>query len=98
MGVAPGLIDKRAVGDRIIKRKHLFEMRSRRRKLPGKQQVSTGAVMTQHHAGGIVALAAQPQQVLVQALRQIEFAAERVMAGLPIGNVKELRGRTQLLP
>ena len=31
-------------------------------------------------------------------LRQIEFAAERVMARLPIGHSKELRGRTQLLP
>ena len=35
--------------------------------------------MTQNEPGGIVALAAQAQQILVQALRQIEFAAEHVI-------------------
>ena len=54
--------------------------------------------MTQKEPGGIVALTAQTQQILVQALRYVEFAAERVIARLSIGNVKELRGRTQLLP
>ena len=54
--------------------------------------------MTQNEPGGIVALTAQTQQILVQALRQIEFAAEHVIARLPIGNLKELRGGTQLLP
>ena len=54
--------------------------------------------MTQNEPGGIVALTAQTQQILVQALRQIEFAADHVIARLPIGNLKELRGGTQLLP
>ena len=35
--------------------------------------------MTQNEPGGIVALTAQTQQILVQALRQIQFAAERVI-------------------
>ncbi len=54
--------------------------------------------MTQNEPGGIVALTAQTQQILVQALRQIEFAAVHVITGLPIGNVKELRGKIELLP
>ena len=54
--------------------------------------------MTQNEPGGIVALTAQTQQILVQAQRQIEFAAVHVIARLPKGNLKELRGRTQLLP
>ncbi len=36
--------------------------------------------MTQNEPGGIVALTAQTQQILVQALRQIEFAADQVIA------------------
>ena len=54
--------------------------------------------MTQNEPSRVVALTAQAQQILIKALRQIEFAAVYVMEGLPIGNVKELRGRTQLLP
>ena len=54
--------------------------------------------MTQNEPGGIVALIAKTQQILVQALRQVEFAANRMIEGLPIGNAKELRGRTLLLP
>jgi len=54
--------------------------------------------VTQNEPGGIVALTAQTQQILVQAQRQIELAAERVMERLPIVNVKELRGGTELLP
>ena len=54
----------------------------------------------------LVEAAAQFQKALdqlallpdVQALRQVEFAAERVIVGLPIGNVQELGGGTQLLP
>src|SRR5215472_10267253 len=38
------------------------------------------------------------QQILVQAPRQIEFAAILVMQRLPIGNLKEFRGATQFLP
>jgi hypothetical protein len=54
--------------------------------------------VAQNEPAGIVALAAQTQQILVQAQRQIEFAAERVVDRLPIWNLKELRGITQLLP
>src|SRR5260370_21296272 len=54
--------------------------------------------MTQNKAGRVVALLAEAQQVLSQALRKIEFAAVRVIERLSIGNAKELRGRSQLLP
>ena len=54
--------------------------------------------MTQNEPAGIVALTAQTQQILVQAQSQIQFAAERVIPRLPIRNVEELRGGTQLLP
>ena len=54
--------------------------------------------MTQNEPSGVVAQAAQMQQILVQALRQIEFAAGRVKARLPIGDVKEGGGGTELLP
>jgi len=45
---------------------------------------------------GIAPLLTQTQ--LVQALRQAELAAERVIDGLSKRNLKELRGSTQLLP
>ena len=54
--------------------------------------------MTQNEPGGIVALTAQTQQILAQALRQIEFAALHMVAGMSKGDLEELRGRTQLLP
>jgi|SRR6516162_11943287 len=54
--------------------------------------------MTKNEARGIVTLTAETQQILCTALRQIEFAAEPMMARLPKGNLKELRGGTQLLP
>src|ERR1700732_2651232 len=54
--------------------------------------------MTKNEARGIVALTAETQQILGTALRQIEFAAEQMMARLPKGNLKELRGGIQLLP
>jgi hypothetical protein len=46
---------------------------------------------------GIVALTAQTQQSSSR-LRQIEFAAAHVVAGLSIWNLKELGRGTQLLP
>src|SRR6266566_1065032 len=73
-------------------------MRSGWPELAAKHQVSTGGAVTQNEAGGIIALPAQAQHIIVQALRQIEFAAEHVIAGLPIGHAKELRRRAQLLP
>jgi len=54
--------------------------------------------MAQDEAVRVIPLTAQTQQVLVQALRQIEFAAVRVIARLSIGNLNELRGRPQLFP
>ena len=42
LGVDSGLIDKRAVGIWIVKRKHLFQMRSRWSKPAANKQVSTG--------------------------------------------------------
>src|SRR5438270_2157098 len=89
---------KRVVGDRIIKRQRLFQMRPGRPKPAANEEGATGGEVTQDEPGGIVALTAQTQQILVQALCQIQFSAERVIARLPVGNLKELRGRTQLLP
>jgi hypothetical protein len=43
----------------------------------------TGGEVTQNEPGGIVALTAQTQQILIQAQRQVEFAPERVIARLP---------------
>ena len=54
--------------------------------------------MTQNEPGGIVALATETQQTLVQTQRQIQFADVHVIRRLPIGNMKEIRGGTQLLP
>ena len=54
--------------------------------------------MTQNEPGGIVALTAQTQQIVIQAQRQIEFAAVRVIPRLPMGNLKKPRGGTELLP
>ncbi len=90
MGMDSELMDKRAVGDWITKRKRLLQMRARRSKPAGKHQVSTARQVSQNEPSGIVALTAQSQQILVQALRQIEFAAVRVLARLPIRNLKEL--------
>ena len=38
------------------------------------------------------------QQILGERLRPIQFAAMRVIAGLPAGNLNELHGRTELYP
>ena len=54
--------------------------------------------MTQNQPGGVAALAAQLEQILVQTPRHIEFAAVLVMERLPIGDLQKLRGRVQLLP
>src|SRR5215469_8575883 len=45
-----------------------------------------------------VPLTAQTQQVLGQVLRQIEFSAVHMIYGVSPGHVKELGGRTELLP
>ena len=54
--------------------------------------------MTQNESGGIVALTAQTQQILGEAMRPDEFAAVQVIERLPIGCPKELRRGTELLP
>ena len=54
--------------------------------------------MSQNKPCGAAALTAEIQQILVEAQRQLKFAADRVIECLPIGNPKELQGRTQLLP
>ena len=63
-----------------------------------KHQVTTDAVVTQNQPGGIIALLAQTQQILVQAHRQSEFAAMRVIGRLPIRNAQEFRWGAELLP
>src|SRR5262245_41131484 len=89
---------KRALGNWIIKRENLLQMGPRATKLADKQEALTSHPMPQNEPSGIVALAAQTQQILGQALRQIKFTAIYVIVRLPIRNVKELRGRTQLVP
>ena|SRR6516165_12120922 len=91
-------MDQCAVVNGIIKRKHVLQMGPGSTKPADKHEVSTGRQVTQNEPGGVVALAAQTQQILVQALRQIEFAAGRVKARLPIGDVKKRRRGTELLP
>jgi len=90
------VMGKRVVGGWIIKRKHLFQMRLGLRKPAGKHQGSTGGQVPQNEPAGIIALAAQTQQVLSEKLRPIEFSAESMIARLPKGHPKELRGRTEL--
>src|SRR5215468_5714344 len=92
------LIDKPAAGRWIIKCEHLVDMQSACQKPAGKPQGSNEGGVTQNQPGGIVTQTAETQQVLSERLRQIEFATEQMMERLPKGNLKELRGRTQLLP
>ena len=54
--------------------------------------------MTQNETGRVVPLTAQTQQILVQALGQVQFAAVRVITRLPIGNLNKLKGRSQPFP
>ena len=98
MGVKSGLLYKRAMRDRIMERKPRFQMRSGCRELTRKTQVSTGGHVTQYKPGSIVALTAKTKQILVQLLRQIEFAASLVIARLPKGHSKELRREIELRP
>src|SRR5262245_34499897 len=71
LGVETSLMDERVVGIGIIPCKHLFQMRPGRRKPAGKQQISTSGGMAENEPSGIAVLTAQPQKILVQALRQI---------------------------
>jgi hypothetical protein len=92
------VLDKRVVKGRIVKHKHLFQIRSGWSKPAGKHQRSPGGEVTQDQSRGVVALAAQTQQVLGQRPGQIEFAAVHMVEGLPKGDVNQFRERTQLLP
>ena len=91
-------MDKRAVEDWVVKRKQLFQMRPGQSKPTRKHQTCARDAVTENESAGIVALIAQPQQILAQAPRHIEFAADHVIDRLPIGKLKKLRGGTQLLP
>src|SRR6516225_780275 len=92
------LMDKRAVEDWVVKRKQLFQMRPGQSKPTRKHQTCARDAVTENESAGIVALIAQPQQILAQAPRHIEFAADHVIDRLPIDNLQQLRGRTQFLP
>jgi hypothetical protein len=75
VGVGSGLVDKRAMGDRIIKRNYCFQMRLGRSKLADKLQGPTGGGMTQNETPHVVGRRfAEPEAP--QTLRQIEFAAD----------------------
>ncbi len=78
-GMGSGLIDNQAVGVWVIKGEPRFQMRARRRKPTCKHQITTGRVMTQNEAGGILALMAQKKHFLIQAKRQLEFSAVHVI-------------------
>src|SRR5580698_8226872 len=65
VGMDAKLIDKGVVCDWIVKRRHLFQMRSRRSKPAGNHQVLTISVEPQNDTRAIIALAAQAQQILV---------------------------------
>src|SRR6516164_2704959 len=96
--VNSGMTDKRALGDWIIERKRLFQMRPRRSKHAAEHQVYPRGQVTQNEACDVVTLVAQMQQILVQALGQTQFATVRVITRLPIGYLNELRGRPQAFP
>src|SRR6516225_10715024 len=86
------------MGNRIIKLDSLLKVGPGRSKLASVQHVPTGGEVTQDEPSYIVVLVAQTQQIFVEAPRQIELAAAIVIEGLPIRNVEELRGITQLRP
>src|SRR5580700_6340828 len=92
------LKNKGTVRSCIMKRERFFQMRSGKRKLADKHQVAAGGVVPENEPSSIVALTAHTQQTLSQALGQGEFAAVDVIGRLPVGNVNEPRGGTQLLP
>ena len=73
--MVPGLLNKRTLGDWIIKRKDLLQMGPGRSKPATIHQVYTRGVVTENEPGRVVALAAQTQQVFGQRLRAIQFAA-----------------------
>src|SRR5580693_2790104 len=73
-------------------------MRPGRGKLTDKHRVSPERLMRQNEPGGIVPLTAQTQQICVEAMREIQFATNRMVERLRVGHLKELRGGTELLP
>jgi hypothetical protein len=75
VGVISSLVAKRAVGKRIIKRLHLFQMEPGGCKTAHKHQVSPGGHMAQNQARGIAALSAEAQQILAESPCHIGFAA-----------------------
>ena len=83
------MMDKRAVGDRVIKRQSGFQMRLGCGEAAGEQQGSARREVTQKEPSRIVALTAEKQQISVQALRQIQFAVDDVMERLRKRNLQE---------
>src|SRR5215472_5908895 len=92
------LINERAVARRIIQHVHPFQVVAGFGKPTDKLQVIPEIAVTQDEPSRITPLMAQAQQILVQMKRQIQFAAVGVIARLPKGYPKELRGPTELLP
>src|SRR5262245_58838613 len=79
VGMNSDVMDERALGNGIISRQRLFKMQSRLSKPAGKHQVYSRGQVTQNEAGRVVPLTAQTQQILVQALGQVQLAAVRVI-------------------
>ena len=82
----------------MIMDKHLFQVRSGGRKPAANELVSTGGQMTQNEPAGIVALYTQSQQLLAQPVCPVEVSASRMMARLPVGDLKKLRWGPQPRP
>jgi len=53
--------------------------------------------VTQNEPGGIVALTANLQEILTQALRQIEFASSEMVTRLPMWDPEKLRRQSEAL-
>src|SRR6516225_12162630 len=96
--VDTGLSDERGIRAGIAKCEGLLQMQTGRGKPAGKHQIAPERLVRQNKPRSVVALSAQAQQIFVQTMRQIQFAADLVIERLRIGNPKELRRRTQLLP
>src|SRR5690242_20150844 len=89
--ILSGLMSKRVVAIGVIKRGHFFQMRAGPDETAKihQGQGSPRTEVAQNKPRRVVALTAQTQQIRVQALRQIKFAAHAVIQCLPMRNVKE---------
>ena len=96
--VDTGLPNERVIGADITKCERLFQMRTGRGKPADKHPVAPERLVRQDEPRSVVALSAQTQQIFVQTMRQIQFAADLVIERLRIGNPKELRRKAELFP